>query len=32
MNGDAIGAGLCLALACDVRVVGEEAKLGLRRG
>ncbi len=29
INGHAIGAGLCLALACDIRVVAKEAKLGL---
>jgi enoyl-CoA hydratase len=28
LNGAAIGAGLCLACACDVRVASEEAKLG----
>lgn len=28
VNGHAIGAGLCLASACDVRVVGGKAKLG----
>jgi enoyl-CoA hydratase len=27
INGAAIGAGLCLALACDIRVVAEEARL-----
>jgi enoyl-CoA hydratase len=29
VNGHAIGAGLCLALACDLRIVAEEAKVGL---
>lgn len=29
VNGAAIGAGFCVALACDIRVVGEDAKLGL---
>ncbi len=29
INGHAIGAGLCLALACDIRYVVPEAKLGL---
>jgi len=29
VNGHAIGAGLCVALACDVRVAAREAKLGL---
>lgn len=29
INGPAIGAGFCVALACDIRVVGEDAKLGL---
>lgn len=28
INGHAIGAGLCVACACDIRVVAEEAKLG----
>jgi len=29
INGHAIGAGFCVALACDVRVAAEEARLGL---
>lgn len=29
INGHAIGAGLCVALACDIRVVAREARLGL---
>jgi len=29
LNGAAIGAGFCVALACDVRVAAREAKLGL---
>jgi len=29
VNGHAIGAGLCVALACDLRLVATEAKLGL---
>lgn len=29
LNGHAIGAGLCVALACDVRLAAEDAKLGL---
>lgn len=28
LNGHAIGAGLCVACACDIRVVSEKAKLG----
>lgn len=29
INGHAIGAGLCVALACDLRVIADEAKVGL---
>ena len=29
LNGHAMGAGLCVALACDVRIAAEDAKLGL---
>jgi len=29
INGAAIGAGFCVALACDVRIAAEDAKLGL---
>ena len=29
LNGPAIGAGLCVALACDLRIVAREAKLAL---
>lgn len=29
INGHAIGAGLCVALACDIRVIANEAKVGL---
>ena len=29
INGHAIGAGLCVALGCDIRLVASEAKLGL---
>jgi enoyl-CoA hydratase len=29
LNGAAVGAGLCVALACDVRIANEQAKLGL---
>ncbi|MCZ6464956.1 MAG: enoyl-CoA hydratase/isomerase family protein [Proteobacteria bacterium] len=29
INGHAIGAGFCVALACDLRVVAEDAKVGL---
>jgi enoyl-CoA hydratase/carnithine racemase len=29
INGPAIGAGLCVALACDVRIVAGDARLGL---
>lgn len=29
INGHAIGAGLCLALACDLRIVAQDAKVGL---
>lgn len=32
INGHAIGAGLCVALACDLRVVASDAKLGLPFG
>ena len=29
LNGHAVGAGLCVALACDIRIAAEDAKLGL---
>lgn len=29
INGHAVGAGLCVALACDLRIVANEAKVGL---
>ncbi|HSK22319.1 MAG TPA: enoyl-CoA hydratase/isomerase family protein [Egicoccus sp.] len=29
INGHAVGAGLCVALACDLRIVADEAKVGL---
>jgi enoyl-CoA hydratase len=29
INGHAVGAGLCVALACDLRLVAEDAKVGL---
>lgn len=29
INGHAIGAGLCVALACDMRIIANEAKVGL---
>lgn len=29
VNGHAIGAGLCLAMACDIRVISKDAKLGM---
>ena len=29
INGHAIGAGLCVALACDLRIVADDAKVGL---
>jgi enoyl-CoA hydratase len=29
INGHAVGAGLCVALACDLRIVAEDAKVGL---
>ena len=29
INGHAVGAGLCLAMACDIRIISETAKVGL---